>query len=66
MIIVSLITALRTRIEKRREFDRLVSEIMSLTERDLVDMRGSRDEMLRHARNQVYGGGIVADQRFGI
>lgn len=44
-----------SRIEKRREFNRLASEIAGLSARDLSDLRADRGEMLRHAYKSVYG-----------
>lgn len=54
-MIQNLITYAQGRIEKRREFNRLASEIASLSHRDLADLRADRGEMLRHAYKKVYG-----------
>jgi hypothetical protein len=45
----------RNHIDKRRRYIRMVEEIQGLSHRDLADMRGNRDEMLRHAYLEVYG-----------
>ena len=54
-MIQNLIAYAQTRIEKRRQFNRLASEIASLSQRDLADLRADRNEMLRHARKSIYG-----------
>ena len=54
-MINNLIAYAQTRIEKRREYNRLANEIASLTSRDLADIRADRTEMLRHAYNKIYG-----------
>jgi hypothetical protein len=54
-MIHNLITYAQTRIEKRREFNRLANEIASLSQRDLADLRADRGEMLRHAYRKIYG-----------
>jgi len=55
MILNSMITRTKDRIAKRRRYNDLVSEILSLSDRDLADMNGNRTEMLRHVRQQIYG-----------
>jgi hypothetical protein len=55
MIFNDLITRTRNRIARRRRYNELVSEILSLSDRDLVDMNGNRTEMLHHVRKQIYG-----------
>jgi uncharacterized protein YjiS (DUF1127 family) len=55
MIFSNLARNVRGRLEKRARYSRLVSEIQSLTNRDLVDIGGDRGEMLRHAYQDVYG-----------
>ena len=55
MIFSNLVTKARGRLDRRRRYNRLVSEIQSLSSRDLADMRGDRTEMLRHAYRQIYG-----------
>ena len=55
MILNSMITRTKNRIAKRRRYNDLVSEILSLSDRDLADMNGNRTEMLRHVRQQIYG-----------
>lgn len=51
----SIITYAQSRIEKRRQYNRLAHEIASLTPRDLADLRADRGEMLRHAYKNIYG-----------
>jgi len=46
---------IRKTIAKRARYQRMVSEIRALTDRDLADFNGNRDEMLRSAYEAVYG-----------
>jgi uncharacterized protein YjiS (DUF1127 family) len=46
---------LRKSIAKRARYQRMVNEIQGLTDRDLADFNGNRDEMLRSAYEAVYG-----------
>ena len=55
MLLASLIARLQDRLEKRARYRRLVSEIQSLTSRDLADVRGDRSDMLAQAWRDVYG-----------
>jgi hypothetical protein len=55
MIFASLIARLQDRLAKRARYLRLVSEIQSLTSRDLADVRGDRTDMLAQAYREVYG-----------
>ena len=55
MIFQNLVARTQDRIAKRRHYNRLASEIESLTPRDLADLRADRGEMLRHAYMSVYG-----------
>lgn len=50
-----LVNRTRSRIEKRRRYNRLVAEINSLTDRDLADFNGDRSEMLHSAYREIYG-----------
>lgn len=52
----SLVHTVRDRVAKRKRFNRLTSEILSLSDRDLADINGNRTDMLRHAYREVYGG----------
>jgi hypothetical protein len=52
---MNLIAYARDRIAKRREYNRLANEIVSLSARDLADLRADRAEMLRHVYKQIYG-----------
>jgi hypothetical protein len=55
MILSAFVDRARARIEKRRRYVRMVEEIQGLSHRDLADIRGNRDDMLRHAYLEVYG-----------
>jgi hypothetical protein len=55
MIFDTMISRTKDRLAKRRRYNDLVSEILSLTDRDLADMNGNRAEMLHHVRKQIYG-----------
>ncbi len=55
MILSNLVSSTRTRLAKRRRYNELVTEILSLSDRDLADMNGNRTDMLRHIRQDVYG-----------
>jgi uncharacterized protein YjiS (DUF1127 family) len=46
---------IRKTIAKRARYERMINEIRSLTDRDLADFNGNRDEMLRAAYEAVYG-----------
>lgn len=50
MIFVGLIAHIKDRLAKHAEFQRLIREIDSLSDRDLRDLRADRMEMVRHAR----------------
>jgi hypothetical protein len=54
-MIQNLINYAQDRLAKRRQYNRLADEIISLTPRDLADLRADRGEMLRHAYRKVYG-----------
>jgi hypothetical protein len=51
----TLMTTARARVEKRRRYNQMVGEIMSMTSRDLADINGNRADMLHHAYREVYG-----------
>jgi hypothetical protein len=55
MIFNDMISRTKDRIAKRRRYNALVSEILSLSDRDLADMNGNRSEMLHSVHKQVYG-----------
>lgn len=55
MILSNAVNRIRERVEKRRRYNRLIAEIESMTARDLVDINGNRDDMLRGAYREVYG-----------
>jgi len=45
----------RDRVSKRRRYNQLVNEIMSMTQRDLADINGNRTDMLADAHREIYG-----------
>ena len=51
----NLVRHAKSQIAKRARYNRLISEIEGLTQRDLVDMGADRGEMLRQAYVHVYG-----------
>lgn len=55
MIFDNLVTRARQSMAKRRRYNQLVSEIESMSERDLADIRASRSEMLYQVRREIYG-----------
>jgi hypothetical protein len=50
-----LIKKSRIAIDKRRRYNQLVSEINALSDRDLADFNGNRDDMIRHVWADIYG-----------
>ncbi|MCO5064331.1 MAG: hypothetical protein M9924_07920 [Rhizobiaceae bacterium] len=50
-----MFNGIRKTFIKRARYQRMVNEIRSLTDRDLADFNGNRDEMLRAAYQEVYG-----------
>jgi cell division protein FtsB len=54
VIFATFIARLQDRLEKRRRYQRLVAEIMDLSEREIADLQGDRSEMIRYARWRVY------------
>lgn len=46
---------IRNSIARRARYRRMINEIRGLTDRDLADFNGNRDEMLRSAYEAVYG-----------
>ncbi len=55
MIFTDFVSRTQQHLAKRRQFNRLIAEIDSLSPRDLADLRADRGEMIRHARKQVFG-----------
>lgn len=55
MIFSNLVAKTQKQIAKRKQYNRLVAEIESLSPRDLSDLRADRSEMLYHAYRRVYG-----------
>jgi hypothetical protein len=54
VIFATLIARLQDRLEKRRRYQRLIAEIMDLSDREIADLQGDRAEMIRYARWRVY------------
>ena len=50
-----MFTGIRKSIARRARYQRMIDEIRSLTDRDLADFNGNRDDMLRAAYEAVYG-----------
>jgi hypothetical protein len=55
MTFAGVIAQIKDRRARRAQFLRMVDEINSLSQSDLVDIRADRTEMLRHAYLEVYG-----------
>jgi uncharacterized protein YjiS (DUF1127 family) len=55
MNIQTIVTRVRGHLDRQRRYSQAVAEINSLTSRDLADMRGNRDEMLRDVRREILG-----------
>lgn len=51
----TLVSRAQNHLEKRRRYNRLVSEIMGMSDRDVSDIRADRGQMLHDARRQIYG-----------
>lgn len=51
----TFMNTVRDRVEKRKRYNRLTTEILGMSDRDLADIRGNRAEMLRHVYRDVYG-----------
>jgi hypothetical protein len=51
----TLLSKAQSRLDKRRRYNRVISEIMSLSDRDIADLRADRSQMLRDARQEIYG-----------
>lgn len=54
-MITALYNRAQTRLEQRRRYNRLANEILSLTEREISDMRADRGQMMRDLHRQIYG-----------
>jgi Mg/Co/Ni transporter MgtE len=55
MIFSTIVARTQDRLAKRAKYRRLVAEIESMSNRDLVDLRADRSEMLYQAYRSVYG-----------
>ena len=54
-MIKALIASVQKQLADHRRYRSALAEIDALSNRDLVDMRGNRDEMRYHAWASVYG-----------
>lgn len=50
-----IVSRARNAIAKRSRYNRLITEINGMTERDLADFNGNRTDMLRAVYKDVYG-----------
>ena len=55
MLFDTIVAGARHRLDKRRQYNRLVQEIESMSARDLADIRGDRSDMLQSAYRKIYG-----------
>ena len=55
MSLSAVVAAVRSRMEARRRYRRLVAEIASLTQAELIDIGAFQADLYRRAREQVYG-----------
>ena len=51
----NLVSQAQSRFVKRRRYNRLVGEIMSMSDREISDLRADRGQMLHDARKAIYG-----------
>ena len=51
----TFVTKARSNLDKRRRYNRAVTEIMSLSDRDIADMRADRSQMLHDVKREIYG-----------
>lgn len=51
----SIVTRVRSHLERQRRYRAAVAEINSMSNLDLADIRGNRDEMLRDVRREFLG-----------
>ena len=55
MIFASKLARLRDQRARRSLYASLAAEIEAMSPRDLIDINANRDDLLRHAYNQVFG-----------
>ena len=55
MNVSSMIQGAQNRLDKRRRYNRLVNEILGMSERDVADIRADRGQMLSDAYREIYG-----------
>lgn len=55
MSLQNIVSRVRTRLDKQRRYRNAVSEINSLSLRDLADIRANRDDLLYWARKEFLG-----------
>lgn len=51
----TLVSRAQNHLDKRRRYNRAVDEIMSLSDRDVADMRADRSQMLHEVKRQIFG-----------
>lgn len=55
MDVQNIISRVRSHLERQRRYRDAVAEINSMSNRDLADIRGNREEMLYAARRDILG-----------
>lgn len=55
MNIQTIVTRVRGHLDRQRRFRAAVAEINSLSNSDLADMRGNRQQMLYAAHREIFG-----------
>jgi len=55
MMLSDLISNAKSHFAKRSRYNRIVSEIQALSQRDLADMGADRGDMLRQAYRDTFG-----------
>ncbi len=55
MSISRFVAYIQDRIEKRRAYNRLVAEIDSLSQRDLIELGAFQADLYRAARQEIFG-----------
>ena len=51
----NLVSRAQNHLDKRRRYNRAVTEIMSLSDRDVYDMRADRSQMLHEVKREIFG-----------
>jgi hypothetical protein len=55
LMLTSLFVALKDSIGKRRRYRKMIAEIATLSQDDLIDIGAFQTDLYRSAREQVYG-----------